>query len=62
MHTIIFQGVYKMNRMDLPQFNMPSFTEHTDVFVAQLTFLTKFRGELQRCLILSVDWQLQEVN
>ena len=57
----MLQGVYKLKRMDVPQLNLPSFVKHTDVFVAQITLLTKFRSQMKTALVLSVNWQLREV-
>ena len=51
-----------MKRMDIPQLTMPSFVKHSDVFVAQITLLTKFRSEFKTALVLSVNWQLQEID
>ena len=62
MYSIIFQGDYKLPRMTVPDFNMPKFTQFYDVFTFQVTLLTKIRSQLQRCLILSINWQIKEVD
>ena len=60
--SIIFQGEYKIQRLNIPQFIMPSFVKTYDTFRSQLTFITKLRSQLQRYLVLSIDWQLKEVD
>ena len=60
--SVIFQGEYKIQRLNIPHFTLPSFVLVTDTFTTQLTFITKLRSELQRYLILSIDWQLKEVD
>lgn len=48
--------------MEVPQFILPSFVLHVDVFTSKVTFLTKVQGELERTIEISVNWQLKQID
>lgn len=48
--------------MEVPQFTLPSFVRSTDLFTTQIIFSTKLKNQMQNYLVLSIDWQLEEIK